>query len=116
VARGGVRPGAGRKPGEATKRTQELVKKALDIGITPLEIMVTMMKRAWDAGDEDKAFLYAKDAAPYMHAKLAAVDSTVKADVVQKVLSADPLTEDEWAKTYAGSDLAATEGATEGTH
>jgi hypothetical protein len=114
VARGGARPGSGRKPGEANKRSQEIAAKAQANGITPLEVMLRAMRehveladalrdQAIEAeaavliGDVDAdmpmklrraalgaigdASTLAKDAAPYMHARLAQVNANVNADV-----------------------------------
>jgi hypothetical protein len=114
VARGGARPGSGRKPGEANKRSQEIAAKAQVEGITPLEVMLRAMRehveladalrdQAIEAeaavliGDVDadlamklrraalsaigEASVLAKDAAPYMHARLAQVNANVNADV-----------------------------------
>ena len=54
MARGGRRPGSGRKPGSANKRTREVADKAAADGITPLEVMLNTMKALWeDALDDD---------------------------------------------------------------
>ncbi|NUJ81825.1 hypothetical protein HUN39_17710 [Methylocystis sp. FS] len=71
---GGKRPGAGRKPGSVTKKTREIAEKATKEGLTPLEVMLHAMREAHAAGKLDEAHAYAKDAAPYMHARLAAVE------------------------------------------
>jgi hypothetical protein len=114
VARGGARPGSGRKPGEANKRSQEIAARAQVEGITPLEVMLRAMREHVDhadalhaqaaeaeaaalIGDCDadlpakmrraareaigQASTLAKDAAPYMHARLAQVNANVNADV-----------------------------------
>jgi hypothetical protein len=44
-------------------------------GITPLEVMLSVMRERWEGGDKDGAVLVAKDAAPYIHPKLANVDA-----------------------------------------
>lgn len=88
--RGGVRKGAGRKAGSATKKTRAIADKAAEEGVTPLEVMLrTMRQLVTDAEGEDptkpntmlleRAAAVAKDAAPYMHARLSSVD--VKATV-----------------------------------
>jgi hypothetical protein len=71
---GGKRPGAGRKPGSVTKKTRDIAEKATKDGLTPLEVMLLAMREAHAAGKLDEAHAYAKDAAPYMHARLAAVE------------------------------------------
>jgi hypothetical protein len=43
-------------------------------GITPLEVMLEAMNAFRQAGDMEKAAGFAKDAAPYIHPRLAAVD------------------------------------------
>jgi hypothetical protein len=74
MARGGSRSGAGRKKGSTTKRTREIAEQAFSDGITPLEVMLTAMRRHAEANDWDAAAEVAKNAAPYMHPKLAAVE------------------------------------------
>lgn len=71
---GGKRPGAGRKLGSVTKKTRDIAEKATKQGLTPLEVMLHAMREAHAAGKLDEAHAYAKDAAPYMHARLAAVE------------------------------------------
>jgi hypothetical protein len=95
--RGGKRPGAGRKPGAKTKRVQEIAAKAAAEGVSPLEVMLENMRFARDqaaellskmlgTGEADvdalKTLLSlrqvsqdcAKDAAPYIHPKLASIE------------------------------------------
>lgn len=74
---GGKRSGAGRKPGSVTRKTRETAEKAHAEGITPLEVMLSAMRKAYEEDRLDAAFGYAKDAAPYMHAKLANVQAEV---------------------------------------
>lgn len=83
--RGGARNGAGRKPGTANTKTREIADKAAAEGITPLEVMLEAMNSFREAGDIEKAAGFAKDAAPYIHAKLSSVD--VKADVTTRTLA-----------------------------
>lgn len=82
MPRGGQREGAGRKKGavnQATRERQEVALKALREGTTPLEIMLEAMKMAYEEGGAVAAMPYAKEAAPYVHPKLANVDSKVNA-------------------------------------
>jgi len=72
VQHGGKRPGAGRKPGSATKRTREIAESAAEAGITPLEFMLNRMRDP--AVDPNEQFEAAKAAAPYIHPRLAAVE------------------------------------------
>lgn len=78
---GGARPGAGRRKGIPNKRTAETVAQAEAAGITPLEVMLKNMRRRAprNATPAEKvahtAFIQqaARDAAPYVHARLSAV-------------------------------------------
>lgn len=76
MARGGKRTGAGRKAGAATKRTRAIADKATAEGLTPLEVMLKAMREHAKEKRWDDAASIAKDAAPYMHAKLASVQHT----------------------------------------
>ena|ERR1700730_14766966 len=77
---GGVRPGAGRPKGALTKRTRDIAAQAALTGTTPLEVILEAMRHYQELGDYDKAALFAKDAAPYIHPRLAAVEHTGKND------------------------------------
>lgn len=74
TGRGGNRTGAGRPPGAATKKTRAIADKAAEEGITPLEVMLEAMNESRNAGDLAAAAGFAKDAAPYIHPKLAAIE------------------------------------------
>lgn len=117
MARGGKRVGAGRPAGAVTKRTREVADRAIQEGVTPLDVMLENMRHfrqvAIDAEatldgltagefsaqipdnatpeDQFKFLLAqvkktagfrqaaqdaARDAAPYIHAKLASVEHT----------------------------------------
>lgn len=96
--RGGARKGAGRKAGSATKKTREIADRAAAEGITPLEVMLRAMTALVDQAESlapsDVAELngkpidrlgllvsaaeVAKNAAPYMHPRLAAIEHTGK--------------------------------------
>lgn len=92
MARGGARPGAGRKPGtvsEATRRRKEIADEALKGGVSPLDVMLTTMRSLWDqAVDPDgkvvnigkalQANMVAKDAAAFIHPKLSSVEASVQ--------------------------------------
>ena len=78
MPRGGKREGAGRKMGARNTRTQEIAVQATAAGITPLEVMLGAMRQSWEANDKDAAARFAKDAAPYVHPRLAAVEHTGK--------------------------------------
>jgi hypothetical protein len=76
MARGGSRPGAGRKKNGTNRLTQEAVEQAQATGELPLDFLLRIMRD--DAADEDKRIDCAKAAAPYLHAKRAPVDSDGK--------------------------------------
>ena len=67
---------AGRPKGSPNKKTQEIAAKAIESGISPLEVMLEAMRWARDNGDLTAAAGFAKDAAPYIHPRLAAVSHT----------------------------------------
>lgn len=71
---GGRREGAGRPPGAVQTKTRAVAIKLGLNGLTPLEVMVKAMRYYADQGDLDKAASFAKDAAPYMHPRLASVE------------------------------------------
>ena len=75
---GGARKGAGRKHGALTRRTREIAERASAEGITPLEVMLRVMRAHLESGELDKAAAVAKDAAPYCHPRLAAANITFK--------------------------------------
>lgn len=75
MSHGGRRPGAGRKAGTATTRTREIA-NAVAEGLTPLEYLTSVYRDV--SVDEAKRIDAAKAAAPYVHAKLSAVELTGK--------------------------------------
>ena len=80
MAKGGRRPGAGRPKGSRQKAQtyrQERLARAAAEGISPLEVMITAMRAAWDAGEVNEAVQHAVHAAPYVHPRLAATDLKV---------------------------------------
>lgn len=76
MAHGGARKGAGRKPGSLTTRTRAIAEQAIAEGITPLEVMLGAMRARYEAGDLLAAASLAKDAAPYVHPRLAAIEQS----------------------------------------
>lgn len=76
MAHGGARNGAGRKKGQPTKLNEKARKVALATGITPLDYMLSILRD--DEQPRELRFEAAKAAAPYVHAKLAAVEHTGK--------------------------------------
>ena len=76
---GGARPGAGRKTGAATRKTREIAERAIEDGITPLEFMLNVMRD--DSNELAVRFQAAKDAAPYIHPRLSAIDANIQGKV-----------------------------------
>ena len=78
MARGGARPGAGRPRGRRSGKTSERLAAIEAAGITPLDYLLTTMRNE----ELEKAVRLdaAKAAAPYVHPKLANIDTTVKGD------------------------------------
>jgi hypothetical protein len=72
--RGGKRENAGRKRGSLATKTRAIAEKAASQGITPLEVMLKAMRVHLRARRWDQAAAVAKDAAPYMHPRLTAVE------------------------------------------
>lgn len=107
AGRGGANPGSGRKPGtknaatiERELRAAKGLKSALeDGGFLPLDVIIARM-RGLPLPDgtmpNDEQYRAAVDAAPYLHARLASTDTTIKSDNVHRVVSEKPITEDEW--------------------
>lgn len=72
--RGGKREGSGRPKGaksEKTKQREAIRDTALADGVTPLEVMLQAMRAHYSGGRLDEAADKARDAAPYVHPKLA---------------------------------------------
>lgn len=81
MPRGGIRQGAGRRKGSLGKRTigrQIINEKALRLEITSLEVMLSTMREHRSNGDMGRACAIARDAAPYVHRRLASVTADVK--------------------------------------
>src|SRR5499427_6549415 len=73
---GGKRQGAGRKPGSASQKTREIANQAATDGLTPLEYMLAVLRD--DTADPDRRDRMAVAAAPYIHARLAAIETKVE--------------------------------------
>ena len=97
---GGKRPGAGRPPGAATRKTREIADRAASEGLTPLEVMLRAMRDHATADRWDEAAKVAAMAAPYVHPRLAAVDLKSEGTLTINDVSDQPLTVDEWAAEY----------------
>lgn len=94
---GGARPGAGRPKGAANRRTREIADKAAAEGITPLEVMLKAMMEHYDAKEYTAAAAIAKDAAPYIHPRLASVEQKHSGDInVGRIDAPAKETREEW--------------------
>jgi hypothetical protein len=102
--RGGRRRGAGRPIGSKNRRSAEIARAAAEDGITPIEVMLGAMRDLWAEGTPEskrEAAEIAKDAAPYIHPRLASIDQTIKEDRPFAVIPAQ-LSIEEWQMTYGG--------------
>ena len=68
---GGKRPGAGRKPGSKVQRTADKAIEAAAAGIQPIEVVINVMRKAWNEGDHKTATDMAAVALPYTTPRLA---------------------------------------------
>src|SRR4026207_522444 len=96
--RGGRRPGAGRPVGSKNQRSAEIARAAAESGITPIEVMLGTMRELWAQGTPEakrQAAEIAKDAAPYIHPRLASIDQTFA------VLLEECSNAEEWRARYA---------------
>ena len=100
LSSGSVRRAGGRPKGSKNKRTLEFMQKVEARGIDPLELMLEVMHELWAEGDKLAAFACAEKIAPYTNSKLASTEVKADVDVVQRVVSAEPLTPDEWLQKY----------------
>jgi hypothetical protein len=97
MPRGGSRPGAGRKPGAGTQKTRETAERLLGQDVTPLDYMVGVMRG--ERPYEPEKFEAAKAAAPYMHARLAAIEHKGEVSVRNVARLPEPVrTAEEWAQ------------------
>jgi hypothetical protein len=71
--RGGARPNAGRPRGSCNARTRQIADEAIRTGLSPLEVMLAVMRRLYEAGDDKGAAQIASSAAPFVHPRLQAV-------------------------------------------
>jgi hypothetical protein len=122
IGRGGARPGAGRPPGSKNQRSAEIARQAVEAGITPIEVMLSAMRDLWDEGTSEakrEAARIAKDAAPYVHPRLASIDQTVHEPQRYVIYAPEPCrTSEEWeanvrAGKYGPSARAAVESKSE---
>ena len=77
----------GRQKGTRNRRTQALMVAVADSGITPLDYMLSVL-RVQSASKEDRQWA-AQHAAPYVHARLAAVEHSgeIKGDPLREPMA-----------------------------
>ena len=97
---GSIRKAGGRPKGSRNKRTTELIQRAEAMGISPLDLMLEVMHDLWREGDRLAAFACAEKIAPYLHARLAAVEQKVESEVRQTVINGEPLSIEEFDRLY----------------
>lgn len=112
MARGGARPGAGRPKGEKSVRTklaEKAVIRALREGASPLDVLLEAMRDAYAEGGATAAMPFAKEAAPYVHPKLSAVDAKVDGVIGQYAAQPIPV-EQRDSDSLASANGAAVNG------
>lgn len=72
MARGGSRPGSGRPKGAINAKTAERTEAIIASGLTPLDYLLSILRDENMAADDRMEA--AKAAAPYVHARLAAIE------------------------------------------
>lgn len=75
MAKGGVRPGAGRPKGVPNKATAERQAQVAESGLTPLDYMLSVLRDEKADGDDRK--WAAQNAAPYVHPRLSNIEASV---------------------------------------
>jgi hypothetical protein len=96
----GVKTGGRKKgtPNKATEKRREIAEAELDKGITPLEVLLQTMREEWEQGNKAAACLIAKDAAPYIHPRLAAHQVTGEITNYVMRMPEPALSVEQWAQ------------------
>jgi hypothetical protein len=122
--RGGARPGSGRKKGSVSKATQKRRADAIaaaQAGVTPLEVMLKRMRFHYeraeqffaDGSDEalkavaselEQAGDAAKDAAPYVHPRLATLTDPKGTGPITVVIRQFAFSEDSGEPDFASAN------------
>lgn len=116
MPRGGARAGAGRKAGGMNAKSRAIADRAAAEGITPLEVMLVAMREHFEKKAFDAAAAIAKDAAPYMHPRLASIEQRIEGEMTTRTIGTEPMTEAEWVEKYGRTQLATAGRASEGAH
>lgn len=119
--------GGGRPPGSKNKRTKLLetyAQEAAERGVTPLEVMLEVMRHYWGKGFVNgkpdktcqfvKAVETAKDAAPFMHPKFQAIALGAVQDPLAPKQLAAIVPKKDAIKSIAGPAPAKTNGTGNG--
>lgn len=89
MAKGGARPGAGRKPGKGptakTVARRAVIDRLVSGDTTPLDVMLEAMISARNSGDLKEAARFANMAAPYLHPRLANINAQTTVDGAMNV-------------------------------
>lgn len=83
----GVKTG-GRSKGTPNKVTAKKAEAIAASGLTPLDYMLSILRD--ERRTDEERFEAAKNAAPYCHPKLAAVDANVKGDMELNIIIRKP--------------------------
>jgi hypothetical protein len=111
MARGGKRPGAGRKPGSLTKRTRDIAEAAAAAGETPLDFLLRIMRDP--SLPDGQRMDAAKNAAPYCHSRLNATtlkgdaDGPLTVEIIRRTYADDPVPSDPYTSRARADDAAA---------
>jgi hypothetical protein len=105
--RGGRRLGAGRPVGSKNQRSAEIARAAAEAGITPIEVMLGAMRELWALGTPEarEAAEIAKDAAPYIHPRLASIDQAISETRPFALLVQPCSNAEEWEARYGQAAL-----------
>lgn len=97
------KPGPGRPKGSASKRSQEALQLAEEKGVDPVAMLLDLTKWAYsqfkESPTKDSADMvrdYAREAAPYVSPKLAAIDMKAQVEDVRRVVSDEPVKGEDW--------------------
>jgi hypothetical protein len=120
---GGARLGAGRKKGSGNKKmSADLIARLHLQGLTPLDVMLNTMRTFWQMAqnpdgtiDREKAqaaAIIAKDAAPYVHPRLASMEQKLSGEMHIGDIDA-PMKEDRetWLKRRSAAALTLVTGS-----
>jgi hypothetical protein len=89
---GGVRPGSGRPEGSRAQRVAKLAIEVATAGIQPIEVVLSVMRHAWEQQDYKTAAEMAEVALPYTTPRLASttVMHTPAAEAAQRAAIGQP--------------------------